>query len=249
MLGDGARLREVIGPATWYSPGNVDSAGCKVPQDKQVRATGQVVAAIDRFDETGDGALGNIYIEDVYADGETPEPYSGVTVFDPAFTPPDLRLIEGDVVDTFGNLQEFLGPSSPFGDCKTLPEIGGTMQFRFDNGPLAPLTVVLENGSDRFAEIKGYENARRYIGMLVRVEGVLIAGAPKKDSAGRYTAALNMGGGLSADDVIKLSNELFDMENEGPELADGAQFKAVTGILTYFYGFKLAPRSADDFEL
>ena len=41
--------------------------------------------------------------------GEAPVPFSGLTVFSPSFTPPDLRVFEGDVVDTFGNLIEFLG--------------------------------------------------------------------------------------------------------------------------------------------
>lgn len=250
-LGDGNRLREVIQPATWYTPGNMESVGCEVPSDHHVSVTGQVIVALDRFDETGEGAQGNIYIQDLYADSETPEPFSGVTVFNPAFTPPDLRLFAGDVVDTFGNLQEFLGPGSgKFGDCKTLPEIGGTMSYRFDHGPIEPITIVPKNGgAGRWEQILGYENARQWLGMLVRIEGVIIAGAPKKDPSGRYTAALNMGGGISAEDSLSLSNELFDLENEGPELENGKIFEAVTGVVTYFYGFKIAPRSAEDFEL
>jgi hypothetical protein len=58
-----------------------------------------------------------------------------------------------------------------------------------------------------------------------------------------------MGGGFPGDDQVKLSNELFDLKNEGPPLATGTEFAAVTGVLTYFYGFKIAPRSAADFEL
>ncbi len=250
VLGDGARIRDVVKPATWLEVGNMNSDGCKVPNDHTVDVTGQVIVAVDRYDETGDGTLGNIYVEDLYEDDETPKPYSGITVFGPAFTPPDLRVFEGDVVDTFGNLSEFLGPSSGrFGDCKTLPEIGGTMTFRFDHGPVEPLTVVqLNGGSERWQPVLGYENARQYIGMLIRFEGVRISGTPKADSKGRYTAQIDMGGGISAEDGIKLDNELFDLENEGPPL-EGAQFQAVSGVLTYFYGFKLAPRSADDFEM
>lgn len=250
-LGDGSRLREVIPPAEWYEPGNMESVGCKAPSTHQVQVTGQVIVAVDRFDETGDGALGNMYIEDLYEGDAEPQPFSGVTVFAPSFTPPDLRLFEGDVVDTFGNLQEFIGPSSgAFGDCKTLPEIGGTMSFRFDHGPVEPLTIVqLNGGNARWEPVIGYAKARQFMGMLVRIEGVIIAGDPKDDGKGRLTATINMGGGISAEDSIKLSNELFDLANKGPELADGVQFQAVTGILTYFYGFKLAPRSLADFEM
>jgi hypothetical protein len=49
-------------------------------------------------------------------------------------------------------------------------------------------------------------------------------------------------------DVPSISNELFDLKALGPPLAKDVTFKAVTGIITYFYGFKIAPRSADDFE-
>ena len=34
----------------------------------------------------------------------------------------------------------------------------------------------------------------------------------------------------------------------GRSSGSSAMFKSVTGIITYFYGFKIAPRSADDFE-
>ncbi|NUP08989.1 MAG: hypothetical protein HOW73_23310 [Polyangiaceae bacterium] len=249
-LGDGSRLYEVIQPASWYNPEDIESAACEVPSDHHVNVTGQVIVAIDRYDETGEGALGNIYIEDLFADDETPKPFSGVTVFGPAFTPPDLRLFNGDVVDTVGNLQEFLGPGAgKFGSCKTLPEIGGTMTFRFDHGPIEPVTVVpMNGGAARWENILGYENARQWMGMLVRIEGVIVQGTPS-NAGGRYNVGIDMGGGISAEDAIKLSNELFDLEHEGPELADGTQFNAVTGVITYFYGFKLAPRSIEDFEM
>ncbi len=251
LLGDGNRLSEVVTPATWYEPGNIESANCKSPSDRQVKVTGQVIVAIDRFDETGDGAQGNIYVQDLPVGGEEPKPHSGITVFAPSFTPPDLRLFDGDVVDTFGNLMEFLGPSSGyFGDCKTLPEIGGTMSFRFDHGPIDPITVVpLNGGNARWDDVRGYEAARQWMGMLVRFEGVIIAGEPNTDASGRVTATIDMGGGISAEDSIKISNELMDLSNNGPELADGTTFQSVTGVLTYFYGFKIAPRSIDDFEM
>jgi hypothetical protein len=245
-LGDGARVHELVGPATWLNAADTDSVGCSSPADRQVRITGQIIVGIDRYDETGDGALGNIYVQDYT---QEPVPYSGMTIFGASFTPPDLRIFAGDVVDTFGTLTEFLGPSSGrFGQCKTLPEIGGAMTLRFDGGSIDPLTVVAAGSAERWQPLTGYENARQWLGMLVRVEGVAIAGAPT-NSGGRYSAAIDMGGGISAGDVVKISNELYDIESEGPPLADGAQFAAVTGVLTYFYGFKIAPRSAADFQL
>lgn len=249
VLGNGARLREVVKEPSWLSLEDTESANCKSPGPRNVQLTGQVVVAIDRFDETGEGALGNLYIEDLYTADEEIQPYSGITVFAPAFSPPDLRLFEEDVVDTSGNLTEFLGPvAGKFGECKTLPEISGTMTLRFDGGSLRPATVVGQNGgSARWEPVLGYENARKWLGMLVRFEGVRVRGMPSS-SKGRYTATIDMGT-VAADDSIALSNELFDLQQDGPVLEDGTTFKAVTGVLTYFYGFKLAPRSADDFEL
>lgn len=245
--GEGARLPEIIPQPTWLDPTDEDSEGCSYPADRSVYLTGLTVVAIDRYDETGEGATGNYYVQDTYAleryepvQGEPREAF-GMTVFDPSFTPPDLRIAEDDVVDFSGVFMEFAGPTSGrFPYCRTLPELGGTMVFRFEGGEPEPTTVPLDG-------LRGYESARPWLGMLVRVENVQIAGAPS-ESGGRYSASLNMGAGVPANDVVKLSNELYDLKNEGPTLDAGATFSAVTGVLTYFYGFKIAPRSPADFE-
>ncbi|WP_437840799.1 hypothetical protein [Sorangium sp. So ce1153] len=237
--GSGARIAELVGEAEWLDPADEDSERCAVPPDRRAHVTGAALVAIDRFDETGEGAHGNHYVQD---SADEPVAYSGITVFQPAFSPPDLRLVPGDVVDLQGVLTEFLGPSSGrFGDCRTLPEIGGTMSFRFEDRPARPARVPL-------GDLKSYASARRYIGMLVRVEGITIAGDPSS-SRGRYTASINVGAGVPVSDVPSLSNELYDLEAQGPPLSAGATFRSVTGVLTYFYGFKIAPRCPADFQL
>ena len=238
-LGDGARLHEVLGPATWFDPANEDSEGCASPADRNTYVTGVTVAAIDRFDETGEGQLGNIYVQDTSLE---PVPFSGITVFAPSFSPPDLRLAEGDVADILGALTEFLGPSAgKFGECKTLPEISGTMSFRLENGTRDPVVIDVE-------ELKGYENARKWLGMLVRIENVRTSDAASGEIGDRYTAPLDVGPGVPASDVPSISNELFDLQTEGPPLTAPTEFKSITGVVTYFYGFKVAPRSPADFE-
>lgn len=249
VLGSGSRIRDIQGEADWLDPEDGDSLSCSVPADQTVKVTGVTVTAVDRFDEVADGALGNLYVQDTT---EEPGEYEGMTVFDPSFTPPDLRVAPGDVLDLFGVYTEFLGPSSGyFGNCKTLPELGGAGSFRFEGSDVPPRKVKL-------ADILGYENARRYLGMLVTLEDVTIGADPYSSdetlaSGGRYTADIDRTGldttGLDSADFPKISNELYDLKVEGPPLAKGSQFKSVTGVLTYFYGFKLAPRSAADFEL
>jgi hypothetical protein len=236
--GDGSRIADLVGEATWLDPEDADSARCSPPPSRSVYVTGLTLVAIDRFDETGEGAQGNFYAQDTAVE---PVAYTGMTVFQPSFSPPDLRLAPGDVVDLSGALIEFLGPSvGKFGFCRTLPEINGTMSFRFEGGSVEPTPVPLE-------ELRSYQAARKYIGMLVRVEGVSIAGEPSS-SSGRYTASINVGAGVPFSDVPKISNELYDLEAEGPALTAGTSFRAVTGVLTYFYGFKVVPRSPADFE-
>jgi len=248
--GDGSRIPDVVREPTWIDPEDEDSESCAYPDDQRVNVTGVTVVAIDRYDETGEGAQGNFYVQDSfaqtldrYAPPEPGKPLSfGVTVFAPSFSPPDLRLAPGDVVDLLGGFMEFAGPSNGrFPECRTLPEMAGTMTFRFEGGEeVEPTPVTLD-------DLRGYESARRYLGMLVRLEDVKIAGNPA-ESGGRYTASINMGAGVPSNDVVKISNELYNLKGEGPQLS-GMTFGAVTGVVTYFYGFKIAPRSPADFEL
>jgi hypothetical protein len=239
-FGNCYRLAQIGGPATWQNPADTMSDACKPPPDRHVCISGVTIVAIDRFDETGKGARGNYYVEDTAEDAD----HSGMTIFAPSFSPPDLRLAEGDVADILGEKTEFLGPpSGRFGGCRTLPEIGGTMSFRFDgNHALAARVIPV-------ADLKSYDTARKHLGKLVKIENVTIAGDGAK-SGGRYTADIDVGGGIPQSDVPRISNELFDLEHYsgsgGDGLAMGMTFQSITGIVTYFYGFKIAPRSAAD---
>ncbi len=239
--GSGKRVHELVGPATWSNPDDRDSVSCKVPANVQVHITGATVIAVDRFDETGDGALGNIYVQDSLDDRP---PYSGVTVFAPSFAPPDLHLSAGDVADLIGDYQEFLGPvSGPFSFCHTLPEMGGAMTFRFDTRPVAPKTIPI-------TDLRSYDTARKWLGSLIRVENVTLVSDATPDSKKRCNVPIDVGGGISQGDQPKISNELFDLDcAAGTKLTAGTKLKSITGVLTYFYSFNIAPRSADDVVL
>ena len=241
-FGPGSRLCNLILPAAWEDPKNMASVGCNaIPPTHNVYATGLTVVAIDTFDETSNGkSSGNYYIEDTNCSGK---PFAGVTVFSPSFSPPDLRLAPGDVVDFSGSLQEFIGPSTgSFGSCYTLPEISGTLTFRFDGGSPPPVPI-------KDTDLTTYATGRPYLGMLVKMTGspnVVINGATIP-SGGRFAAALNVSAG-TIPSVPHITNELYDIQTAGPPLNDLMKFKSVTGIVTYFYGFHIAPRSPADFE-
>jgi hypothetical protein len=237
--GGGLGLSDLVGEASWVNPNDADSKSCSYPSDRHAQLTGLRVVAIDRFDETSKGATGNYYVQD--ACGE-PAPYGGMTVFAPSFSPPNLRLAPGDVVDFIGSLIEFEGPTvGKFPYCRTLPELAGSMTFRFEEGPDLPAHTI------PVTDLKSYATARQWLGMLVRVENLRIADKAY-ESGGRYSAPIDVGGGISQVDVPSISNELYNMKAEGPALEEGLQFKSVTGVVTYFYGFKIAPRSPADFE-
>jgi hypothetical protein len=242
-LGACGRLAKTIGPATWLDPADSMSAGCSMlPPARSVCLSGLSIVAIDDFDETGDGkSSGNYYVEDTSAD---PPPYAGVTIFRPSFSPPDLRLAEGDVVDFLGSYTEFNGPSTfKFGYCRTLPELSGALTFRFDNNlPLTPKVIPL-------ADLKSYETGRPHLGTLVKLVNAQLDATGASNSNGRYTSGLEVGSIMNVADVPRVTNELFDLQTKGPPMPAGAVFKSITGVVTYFGGFHISPRSAADFEL
>ncbi len=242
-LGSCGRLAKTIGPATWLDPNDALSAKCSmIPADRTVCLSGLTIVAIDTFDETGDGkSSGNYYVEDTSSD---PLPYSGMTIFRPSFSPPDLRLAQGDVVDFLGSATEFNGPSTfKFAYCRTLPELSGALTFRFDNNlPLTPKVVSID-------DLKTYETGRPHLGTLIKLVNVQLDATGAKSSGGRYTSGLEVGSIKNVADVPQVTNELFDMQNLGPPMPASAAFKSITGVVTYFGGFHVAPRSAADFEL
>ena len=80
------------------------------------------------------------------------QPYSGITIFDPSFRPPDLRRAANEVVDVSGTLGELIGPSvGHFACCRTLPEIAGTLSFRFEGRVALDPVVVQANDLETYA--------------------------------------------------------------------------------------------------
>ena len=252
-IGDDAQTRE--------SP-NVMGAGARLAQlnnpenqrprnDVPILVTGVSVTAVDHYDETGDGSSsGNVFVQDIVNDAEPFETcsatrceFSGITLFDPSYNPPALRIAAGDVVDVRGQYEEFPGPAgNEFNPGETLPEIvGGTVSLRFEHTTPTPVIIDL-------ADLLDYETGRKWIGMLVSVENVSLFDDASGGSSGRFRARLNAGPGVAIANLPTVTNALFPLQDANLGLTRGATFASITGIVQYFYSFSISPRSVEDLQ-
>jgi hypothetical protein len=217
-LGQGLRIREVQDPARMLA-------------GSQVAVTSAVVTVIDNFDETKDGrSRGTIYM----ADADKGGPYGGISSFAPSFVPANLRLFPGDVVDVVGQYVETktIGTTVDFKE-KFLPQFSmPTIKARTE--AKVPDPVVID-----VADLLSFDTGRKWIGTIVTVKDLRVQGTPV-DSNGRVTAAIT----ADARNGPAISNELYDIKpGAWPE---GTQFKSVTGVVTFFFNLKIAPRSEAD---
>ena len=210
----------------------------RIPKENDnVQVTGVRVVHVDAFDETGGGQVGNVYLQDASL---PPGPNRAVLAFDPVYSPPSYRAIERDVVDAEGPFQLF-----PRGDAvRLLPEIvSAKLVARFDavGGPLQPVEVPL-------GDFTSFETGKKWLSTLVTVTNVrvLTLSLPK---TGRASIQLDAGVGLEPINLPTINNELFDLGNAGLPIAEGQTIRRVTGLVTLFRNFSIAPRSAADIEL
>jgi hypothetical protein len=250
VCGNGTRISSVLGgfygPAPWVQPANHQSMGCPYPGNVQNNdivaleyATCLTITAVDRWDETGVGAIGTVYLQDTLPAGTPTPKFAGMSLFEPSYSPPDLHAEPGNVLDVTGNYEEYIGPLSStglaFAQCETLPQMVGAASFRFDGTVPEPVVITP-------ADLATYDSARQYLGMLVTVTNVTILDPPAT-SSGRYTTHVAVPNGSP----WQIDNELFDLPTQFP-LTMGDTFTSVTGIVTYFLDVHLAPRSVADFH-
>ncbi len=201
--------------------------------EPRVDVSRAVIVAIDNYDETRDGkGRGAVYVQDVSSN----RPYSGVSLYRPTMLPSSATPAPGDVFQlTNGQYQEnrTIGTTVDFGE-KYLPQIAfATGTFAFEYVPPPPAVVTV-------ADLSTWESGKAYVGMLVKLENVSVT-SWRNDGKGRVTGALGAGR-----DAPAISNELIDVE----AAAQGrTSFKSVTGVVTFFFNLKVAPRSAADLEL
>ncbi|GAC1365604.1 MAG: hypothetical protein NVSMB47_16930 [Polyangiales bacterium] len=200
-------------------------------------ARGVVVVAVDRFDETGDGkSIGNVYLQDPVQSAGRGTPFSGITVFQAQLIPNDLSLQPGDGVDATGPYQPFPGPASG-AFAVPLPElVKPSVKLSYEGRSPDPIDVTL----DDFADVP---KGMAWVGRLVRLKNVTISGP---FDAKRHEAAID-GSAATSGAKLTLASQLFLIDDpKGLNAAQGKTYASVTGVLNFFYSFKLCPRTSDD---
>ena len=230
-LGSGLRLAQVQNP--------------KSP-DYHVNDSASVTSAactwLDTFDETHDGkSIGTLYLQDV---GST-EPYAGIGVYEPNYVPASLTVLPGDVLDVVGPYQESPNVGTAKFDPGTfLPQLYKPVAtFRYEFIPPPPVVITAQ---DLYGTDANFAAGRKWLGMLVTINDVVIASGTA--SGGRVTYLMGDagadGGASITPTSVAISNELYNLGST--DFKPMTHFKSVTGIVTWFYSFHVAPRSAAD---
>lgn len=229
-LGDGLRIAELQNPTSSY----YKTAVANPTTGTNVIVSSAVVSWIDTFDETKDGkSIGTVYIQDVGSSA----PYAGIDVYEPSYVPASLRLLPGDVLDFAGPYEEVpnIG-SADFPPGQTLPQLSkpvGTFRYEFETP--TPVTIEL-------ADLNDYTTGRKWENMLVTINDVYIAAGT--ESSDRVSYFMGQGDAQITSNSPDLTNELYDL---GPsDFPGGTHFSSVTGIVTWFDSYSVAPRTAAD---
>jgi len=226
--------------------------------------TNAVVTWLDKFDETRDGkSAGTLYIRDVGPN----HVYGGIGIYEPNFVPASLDPLPGDVLDFAGPYQEDTSiGSAVFNPNTFLPQLYkpvGTFRYEFASdfptswtaAQLVQLTDLYENGGANGATSDGnFAHGRQYMQMLVTVNDVYVSnGTSTSGGQGfRVTYPLGTCANITSKTCFnssapQISNELFDLQ--ATDYQPGTHFASVTGIVTWFYSFHIAPRTKDDLVL
>jgi hypothetical protein len=229
-LGDGLRIAEIQNPnSTYYK-----TALANGTNGTDVLISSAVVSWIDTYDETHDGkSVGTVYIQDV---GST-APYAAIDVYEPSYVPASLRLLPGDVLDWSGPYEEAPNVgSATFTTGTTWPQLSkpvGTFRYEFQTPP--PVTVPL-------SDINVYATGRKWENMLVTIEDVIVGAG--SDVSNRVSYPMGQGDAAITANSATITNELYDLG--ATDFPAGTHFQSVTGIVTWFYTYSVAPRSAAD---
>jgi hypothetical protein len=198
-----------------------------IPAGNVVRIEHAIVAAVDTFEERGEG-MG--HVNDVWVADPAGGAYSGLHVYMPAHEPCAGRsaLGVGDVVRVEGMIQEFAVPSD--GSGRTVTQlVGGTVTCIAPGDGVGP-------AAERIADpaiLTDDATAEPWEGVLVELAGVEARGDP--DRFGTFPLR---GAPPVDDDLYRHPGSIRDT------------FVRLRGIFHYMYGrWALYPRAASDIEL
>lgn len=193
--------------------------------DARVLIRDAIVTAVDTYDEDGEGSVGSVWIAE-----PVPGPWSGVQLFDPVVIPARVRLAPGDIVEVSATLDEFVlldASGRPMDRDGTETElVDASVQKIGETVPPGP-TDIPE------AYLADLRQAEPWEGCLVRLTDLTLTGGYD-----RYGEAPTAGG-------ASIANEMYEI----PGAEAGLAIRSLTGVVTYFFGFKILPRGPEDVEL
>ncbi len=238
-FGDGLRIKQVMNPSSPQAAAN----------GAVFAITGAAFTWIDTFDETHDGkSVGTVYVQDA----ESTAPYSGTSVYEPSYVPASLRLTPGDIIDmptaTY-SAQSSIG-SATFPTGQFLIQFSKPIiTFRFDAyEPVAPAIINV-------GDLNAFSTGNQWQGMLVTIQKVTFQ-SNLENADGRVTAYLTTTDAGIQGGTVQLSNELFDVATwngttvdaggGGGVIALGHTITSLTGLVTWFEGYHIAPRYPAD---
>jgi hypothetical protein len=254
-LGGGARISSVVPFTEPDGAPNPDHPA----EDAGVDITGASLIIIDNFDETHDGkSIGAVYVQDVWPTGQPVPPNSGIQLYEPTYSPPNLIIAPGDVIDFTGLYQDYAYSGfMVYPPQASQPEIyKPIVTFRFEYNAPTPTKITASDLANP-ATYAQFELGHRWLSMLVEVDsdeanGDIVIGESVPDGTGRQALAFTSD--TSSVNKPVISNELFDLQPQdygcpkppGAGKCSGVKLKKLIGVVTYFFAFHIAPRSAAD---
>jgi hypothetical protein len=235
-LGNGLRIAEMNNPDSAVRPAN---------NQANVYVTGASLIIKDTFNENNKASsVGAVYVQDFHSnltDGGA-APFSGIQLYKATYEPASLAIAPGDVIDFTGEYQEYDGPSSfSFGGAYQPEMYEPIVTFRFDYSPPAPTLIDVH-------DLESYAKGYQWMSMLVTVKNA-IGGNTTYDGSGAGGVFLTTDNGPNA---VTMDNELFPLDFNDPKYGTtpgSVTFKSVTGVVTYFDSFHIAPRSEADIQI
>ncbi|MGO8993261.1 MAG: hypothetical protein ACLQVI_08020 [Polyangiaceae bacterium] len=243
-LGTGLRINQMMRPP----PPVGTAANPDYPQNNSmVTVTGATYLLVDGYDETHNGkSIGTVYMQDVPSPGMTPPqlPYSGVAIYKPTYVPTNLVPAPGDVLDFTGtfSVSTTLG-AAVFSGGTALTEIDEPVIVpRFEYTLPPPLVI-------QATDLDNYNLGQQWTSMLCTIENITFVDDLSDDGEGRDTIHIDPAD--TSENGPTLDNELFDVatwnsQQSTPPLEKGQTIKSVTGIVTWFFNYHIAPRSPAD---